>query len=823
MAGAVGTVDTLAGPGFCPGAGLPDAASGEVGALAVDPSSGALWFENSGAGRGGVTLTRGTHGVEVFDTRVEWGPTGRTSPEPALSPSRLAVDPAGVLLVASPSGIVIGHTATPLAGTAVPAPGVPPAAAGDGGPISSARFASVVALVATDDGSLFVADELDEQRHVLAIRFLNRGDQPRTFFGGTRHEVTVAPGNIDTIAGGPAGSGRAVEGLVGRAPAMAVADDRLYLTTSKPGSTEAVDMVNLGDRPLTLHAKTVAAAGVESIVTLDRPGGDGAGVVARAGRRLLGGIAVDPEGNLFIAEPANHRVRRVDAGGKDTVHAGTGRAGFNGSDRPATTALLNRPYAVAVGASGRLYISDAGNDQVRVVDGGGTIRSAPGNGAADPWRCVPPKGGGQADQPVANAEPTHLAVGEDGAVHFSLRGIFQVKALSPRGRVNPAAGRPPGACPDAKQCVVGDDAPPDAADLSGLKGVAAARGGGVYILEQHRVRLLNVSERPLEAHGVTVPGGALRTIAGYPPGTEPAAGTEPPADVLGPPVPAGRKAIGTSLGLGRPRLGAMAADSKGNLFLAAIPDGSIPRSAVRQVDPEGNVTEIVPPHPGIGPDGLRIPDCCAQPAGLAVDGRDNLYIADVIGSRVWYLNRGDAEVAVHGVSVAPGAIEAVAGAGLRSATEPAGTPDDAVPALDARLQPSRMAIDGKGNLYVTAPIEHVVRRVDARGIIVTVAGFGQSGFNGNGLKGPLTALSNPSDIAFDGCGNLLIADAGNDRVRRLNLVPSCAAVAASNDSGPAGRLAIVTATAAAVLAALVAVAVMARRRRSRPASGGSDG
>jgi len=85
------------------------------------------------------------------------------------------------------------------------------------------------------------------------------------------------------------------------------------------------------------------------------------------------GIAVDQEGNVYIADSGSHVVRRVDTSGMITTIAGTGERGFSGDGGPATEAQLNFPTDVFLDASGLLYIADNGNTRVRRVGGDGTI------------------------------------------------------------------------------------------------------------------------------------------------------------------------------------------------------------------------------------------------------------------------------------------------------------------------------------------------------------------------------------------------------------------------------------------------------------------
>src|SRR5439155_1426315 len=96
------------------------------------------------------------------------------------------------------------------------------------------------------------------------------------------------------------------------------------------------------------------------------------------------GLASDADDNLLIADSQNHRVRMVDTNDRITTVVGTGptgagKGGFGGDGKPAAQALLNQPTGLTLDAQGNLYIADAGNHRVRRVDGNGIITTVVGN------------------------------------------------------------------------------------------------------------------------------------------------------------------------------------------------------------------------------------------------------------------------------------------------------------------------------------------------------------------------------------------------------------------------------------------------------------
>jgi hypothetical protein len=92
------------------------------------------------------------------------------------------------------------------------------------------------------------------------------------------------------------------------------------------------------------------------------------------------GISVDGNGDLLIADTSNNRIRSVDRMGIIRTVAGTGRTGHSGDGGPATAATFHDPVSVVAGADGDLYISDHHNDRVRRIDRSGTIATFAGTG-----------------------------------------------------------------------------------------------------------------------------------------------------------------------------------------------------------------------------------------------------------------------------------------------------------------------------------------------------------------------------------------------------------------------------------------------------------
>jgi hypothetical protein len=148
-------------------------------------------------------------------------------------------------------------------------------------------------------------------------------------------------------------------------------------------------------------------------------------VVQSPGVAHPAGLALDAQGNLYIADSGNNRIRKVGVDGIIRTVAGTDKAGFSGDGGSAVQAQLNGPTGVAVDATGALLIADTGNNRVRRVSPEGIITTVAGSGA---------KGFSGDGGTAVNAQlsgPTGVAIGPDGSLYIADSGNDRIRKVSP--------------------------------------------------------------------------------------------------------------------------------------------------------------------------------------------------------------------------------------------------------------------------------------------------------------------------------------------------------------------------------------------------------
>jgi len=457
------------------------------------------------------------------------------------------------------------------------------------------------------------------------------------------------------------------------------------------------------------------------------------------GRAKPSGIAFDAAGNLYIADAAYSRVLKVAAGtGAVTRIAGTGEFGYSGDGVPATLAKLNGPAGLVFDAAGNLYIADTGNHRVRMVaKGTGAITTVAGNGTGGYDKFGDGDGGLATGAMVSFPSALALDGAENlyicgGGVGGGVRKVADVRRA-------PAAGTTarllaPGAITtlagNGTRIWDGDGKLAVANGLINPVGVSVDSTGNVFIVDRDTHSVLKV------AAGT----GIIARVAG-------GGGPATPRNLR--PAEDGGPATAASLLIPQ----AVTVDGAGNLYI-----GDYGHSLIREVAaPSGIITSLLKQFANMVPDGVPLAARSAfHPSGLALDAKGDLYIAD------------ESNECVRKFSTASHTVTTVAGTCEQGAS--GGYAGDGGLATSAKLaNPSGIALSAAGDLYIADRYNFRIRKVAANtGIITTIAGTDRPGFSGDGGPAGKAQLNNPTGVAVDAAGSIFIADMMNHRVRKVS-------------------------------------------------------
>jgi len=520
--------------------------------------------------------------------------------------------------------------------------------------------------------------------------------------------------------------------------------------------------------------------------------GDG-GPAIKANFKTPAGLAFDPEGNLYIADRENHRVRKIDTSGNISTFAGIGEAGFSGDDAPAVKARLNLPSGVVADEKGNLYISDRSNDRIRVVDKKGVIRTYAGTGVAGFQGDAGPALKAQLDKPFG------IALDEAENLYIADRNNNRVRKVSPEGIITTVAG-------DGGFFFMGDNGPAYRASVAAPTGVAVDKKGNLYIADRNNNRIRLVDKL-----------GMIRTVAGT--GQQDYNGDSETARETNLYLPFG-----------------LTVDSNDNLLV-------IDRShyRIRRIEPKSGKVETVAGN-GLklfaGDGGPATGATLSFPHGMFVDKNDNLIFSDkghyrirkitpkgiisTIGGNgrrgnvgnnipaleanvynvttiiqnpvgdafmsspsgfVSIIRRLDAKGIIHDYidTASPKYREAISKSKHKGLVQTG--------AVATITQFSDITFDPKGNLFISDRMNHQIRKIDLNGNISTIAGTGDSDYYGDGGPALEAAFRDPNSLASDQKGNIYIAEAANNRIRKIDtkgIVTTIAGNGEHADSGDGG-------------------------------------
>lgn len=569
----------------------------------------------------------------------------------------------------------------------------------------------------------------------------------------------------------------------------------------------------------------VADQGNEDVVKID-PLGNQTTVSITLGTGLSDptDVATDQAGDLFIVDSGNNRIVKVAAGGTETA-LGSG---------------LNQPQSIAVDSSGNLFVADSNNSRVVKFTSAG-VQSTFRTGISDPEGIavdssdhvyvaalgqtgiikIAPGGGSQATIGSSLSNPLGVAVDATGTVYVAeASGAFQKitaggaqSSLAVTGVVTPGFLAIDGDydlfIPDsdsatvsefsmrsvnlgyANACVNGNTSPcsqtatlnftvtADTYDSSTAMTYGVGKGGDFGTVSHTCV-------------GATSPCSVTVSFEPSQPGTRSGAllvldgNTEIPIS-----IPLYGFGLGAEGGFSpAASLAPVTSELLQDAAAVATDGGGVINGKIFIVDDASNqvwVTDGFNDYfnavagtgtPGYSGDGGAATAAELKvPVDIAIDGAGDLYIADY-GNNV--IRKVDTQ----------GNISTVAGNHAMGV----GFGGDGGPATSARLyDPSGVALDAAGNLYIGDQYNNRIRKVDLAGIITTVAGNGTAGYSGDGGPATSAEIHDPGGLSVDPKGDIFIADQGNNVVRKVDPTGIISTVAGNyalpigdtGDGGPA--------------------------------------
>ncbi len=442
-----------------------------------------------------------------------------------VAPEMVAVDAAGNVYIGSyfdtrirkisPNGLITTVAGTGTAGFS-----------GDGGPAVSAKIQNPQALAVDGAGNLYISDTGNYRiRRVDAKGII----------------TTIAGNGLDTSSDGvPAIALRETPALKASIVPLGVVLDRTGTLFFCDSSTHRVAQLTS-----TGTIVTVAGNGNQGI------SGDGGPALA-ASLSVPLNIALDPSGNLFIADLAVSGIRKVTSAGVIASLAGYGAAQFSGDNGPATLAAFNYPQSVALDGTGRMVIADSFNNRLRRVEKDGTVQTIAGTGdlpiSADADEGVDARKAGL-------AAPAGVAFDKSGNLYVTELFLSRVRKITPDGIITTIAGQGP------PKLFAGDGGTALKASLNDPTSIEVDPAGNVYIADSGNNRIRRID-----------PNGVITTFAGG-------------GNALGDGGPAVRANL--KLSEEPHNAGGLAVDNAGNLYIADTFNHRI-----RRVTPAGIISTV---------------------------------------------------------------------------------------------------------------------------------------------------------------------------------------------------------------------------------------
>jgi streptogramin lyase len=516
------------------------------------------------------------------------------------------------------------------------------------------------------------------------------------------------------------------------------------------GNVYVADTANHTIRRVTSAGAVTTLAGVAESSGL----ANGTGAAARFfGPR---GLAIDGSGVVYVADTSNNAIRKVTSAGDVTTLAATG---------------FNQPYGVAVDGSGTVYVANTNAHRIEKVTSGGAVSTLAGSGFS-----------GFADGTGTGASfwlPHGVAVNAAGSTIYVADTVNQrIRAITSAGVVTTVAGNVSTGSSDGTGA---------AALFYNPRGVALTTGGDLYVADSgnHTVRRMTAAAAVTTFAGlVAVPGTTDATGSAARFSTPRGLAVAPDGTVyvddagngnIRRITPAGVVTTFASVGgAGGGGYGRLAIDQLGNLYAA-----DMTAHVLRKVTPAGSVS-VLAGLAGVSgfSNGQGAEARFFSPGGVAVDTTGVVYVSDTgngcirkVSPSGYVTTIACGVLSPQGLAVDGNGDVYVASAGTRMVTKvtPAGVVTPVAGWTNPAESPSAIALDHKGHLLVADISTHTLRRITAAGVVTTVAG--REGWPGatDGVGGTVR-FSSPAAIAVGPTGVVYVADSGNHAIRAANVV-----------------------------------------------------
>lgn len=527
----------------------------------------------------------------------------------------------------------------------------------------------------------------------------------------------ITPTGVVTTLAGVAGSSGADDGT----GSAARFDYPQGLAADAAGNIYVADGYNNTIRKITPAGVVTTLAGVADYYgTNDGPGDEAVFDYPK-------GVAVDSAGYVYVADSDNDTIRKITPAGFVTTLAGSYQFDTNGNpiggsaDGTGSAAQFNFPEAVAVDGAGNLYVADSHNNTIRKVTAGGVVTTLAGlaghSGTND--------GTGQ---DARFYKPGGIAVDGANNIYVADSDNDTIRKITPDGVVTTLAG---------VGLYYGNvDGTGTNAQFSFPNGIAVAATGNIYVADTDNSTLRQITTA-----------GLVTTLAGVAVSSGTADGTGSDARFTVP--------------------WALAAGPNGEVYVADTGN-----SAIRKITSAGLVTTLAGLTGIYGSsDGVGNEAQFHFPQSVAVDNTSNVFVADTGNDTIREITPAGVVTTIAGLAGSPGTND---GPGVR-----------------ARFYyPLGITVDNASNVFVADSVNDTIRKISpvpgtTNWRVVTIAGLAGVGGSADGTNDSARFLD-PTGIAVDSLGNLYVADTYNYTIRQIKPVPGTANWAVSTIAGSPG-------------------------------------